>query len=85
MKQYKIIRLKKIKIQEDYEKHPPTMEKMFKKLLYYTMFKKFWSEIVIRYDGTLVDGYTTYILATILGKKFIRVRYKDEIKKGSNK
>lgn len=72
---YRIMSLKKIKIQEDFQKHLPKIEKMFRKLLYYAIYKEFCSEVVIKRDGTLVDGYTTYILATMLGKKFIKVRY----------
>ena len=75
----KFMKLKKIKIQKEFDDHFPKMEKLFRKLVYYAMFRRFKEKIVIRHDGTLVDGYTTYILATILGKRYVKVRYEDEI------
>ena len=66
----KILKLDKIQITKRFKKHPPKAEKMAKKRKYVEDTGCFKEDIVVRKSGwwlwsryTLVDGYTTYILA----------------------
>lgn len=67
-------KLDKIIIPEDFRKHPPTMHKMNDKWLFYEEYQDFQDEIVINKNNVLKDGYTTYLMACRLGKKYMKVR-----------
>lgn len=63
-----------IKIKKGFEEHKPKIEKMTSKLVFYTQTGKFKDEIVLDNNNYLIDGYTTYLLAKTLNKKYIRVK-----------
>jgi len=67
-------KLSKIKIKESFKQHTPKAEKMAMKLLFYERHGKFSQTIVVDKDNFLVDGYTTYIIAKSLNKKYMPVK-----------
>ena len=54
-------------------KYPRTL-KLISKMEYYLRNNKFEQPIVINKKGVLVDGYTSYIIAQMLNKKYVRVK-----------
>lgn len=68
-----IKRLKNIKISKEFKMHYPSALKLAHKIEYYLRNGKFEQPIVIDKENVLVDGYTTYIIAQMLNKKFVRV------------
>lgn len=72
------VKLKKIKISDDFQKTPPRGEKLARKIDYYFKHdKKLESEIVLDSNYTLSDGYTSYIIAKLDGIKRVPVRFKN--------
>lgn len=67
-----LVRLKKIKIDEDYR--DPNVFKMMEREAYFIMHRKFAVPIVINKDNVLVDGYTSYLIAKMYGKKIVKVK-----------
>lgn len=67
------ININKIKIQDSFIKHPPRGGKMRYKIEYKLANGEFEQPIVINAQGYLVDGYTTYLLAKALNKKYMPV------------
>lgn len=67
-----LVRLKKIKIQDTYEK--PNVFKMMEREAYFIMHRKLAVPIVINKDNVLVDGYTSYLIAKMYGKRIVKVQ-----------
>lgn len=67
-------KLSNIKIQDEFKKHPPKAEKMAWKWIFYTKYGMFSQPIVLDKDNYLVDGYTTYIMAKALHKRYMSVK-----------
>lgn len=69
-----IKRLKNIKISKEFKMKYPKTLKLISKMEYYLRNNKFEQPIVINKDNVLVDGYTSYIIAQMLNKKYVRVK-----------
>lgn len=69
-----IKRLKNIKISKEFKMKYPRTLKLISKMEYYLRNNKFEQPIVINKKGVLVDGYTSYIIAQMLNKKWARVK-----------
>ena len=69
-----IRKLKNIKIQENFEKNQPKVQKMLEKINYFLENGKFEQPIVINKEGYLVDGYTTYLICRFNGRKYVNVK-----------
>ncbi len=74
----KIMKLSKIKIPKEFELHPPKFKKMLEKIAFYLEHRKFEQPIIIDKNNILVDGYTTYLLATECGKKYMLVGVRND-------
>ena len=59
--------LDEIKIPEDFKKTPPKFEKLSKKFDYFMERGELQSKIILTKDFTLVDGYTSVIVAEAYG------------------
>lgn len=57
------VRLAEIKIMPEFKETPPSYRKMWHKTRYYHKTGKFSSAIKLMRDFTLVDGYTSYLIA----------------------
>ena len=68
-----IKRLKNIKISKEFKMKYPRTLKLISKMEYYLRNNKFEQLIVINKDNVLVDGYTSYIIAQMLNKEWVRV------------
>lgn len=66
--------LKNIKIQNKFKRHQPKWTKMLDKEAFYTKYGMFEQPIVVDKDNVLIDGYTTYILASKMGRKYMSVK-----------
>ena len=66
-------RVKDIEILYLFLQNPPSVRKMNEKRKYFIEHGKFQEEIVL-VGNCLIDGYTSYLLAKDLGKKFVKVR-----------
>lgn len=73
MLEHRWININKIKITPQFQECPPNMRKMFQKYDWYKKHGKFQSPIVIKPDYTLVDGYTSYLIAKKENKKHVFV------------
>ena len=69
-----IKKLKNIKISKEFKMKYPKTLKLISKMEYYLRNNKFEQPIVINKDNVLVDGYTSYITAQMLNKKWVRVK-----------
>lgn len=69
-----IKRLKNIKISKEFKMKYPRTLKLISKMEYYLRNNKFEQPIVVNKDNVLVDGYTSYIIAQMLNKKWVRVK-----------
>lgn len=69
-----IKKLKNIKISKEFKMKYPKTLKLISKMEYYLRNNKFEQPIVINKDNVLVDGYTSYIIAQTLNKKWVRVK-----------
>lgn len=69
-----IKRLKNIKISKEFKMKYPRTLKLISKMEDYLRNNKFEQPIVINKDNVLVDGYTSYIIAQMLNKKWVRVK-----------
>lgn len=69
-----IKRLKNIKISKEFKMKYPRTLKLISKMEYYLRNNKFEQPIVINKENVLVDGYTSYIIAQMLNKKWVRVK-----------
>ena len=67
------VRVKDIEILYLFLQNPPSVRKMNEKRKYLIEHGKFQEEIVL-VGNCLIDGYTSYLLAKDLGKKFVKVR-----------
>ena len=65
--------IENIKILEKFEQKTPRATKLLSKLFFYAENKVFEQPIVLDQRNCLRDGYTTYIIAQQLGKKYIKV------------
>lgn len=66
----KLMRLSKIKIHEEFEKHPPRKIKMLEKRAHQLIYNEYEQPIVVDSTNTLIDGYTTYLLMKADKKRF---------------
>ena len=66
-------KINNIKIQEEFKNHPPRPLKMLVKKIYHINHGRFEQPIVLNEKGYLIDGYTTYLIAKGMGKKYIKV------------
>lgn len=71
------IKLKDIKIKEDFKRTPPNKYKMKQKWIYYRKTGTLQSDIVIDKDGYLINGYTSYLIAEADGIKKLDVIIKN--------
>ena len=69
-----IKRLKNIKISKEFKMKYPRTLKLISKMEYYLRNNKFEQPIIINKDNVLIDGYTSYIIAQMLNKKWVRVK-----------
>lgn len=69
----KTIRLSRIKISNEMKATMPRVDNMNIKYSYYRRFHKFHSPIVVDKKYTLVDGYITYLLASMFQIKKIEI------------
>ena len=76
------IEINKIKIPKTFSK--PNPKKMQKKIEYYRKNHKFESQIVIDTDYTLLDGYTSYLIAKNYNKKSVIAKLKRKEKQYCN-
>ena len=67
-------KISNIKIKEEFKNNPPKLEKMASKWIFYTKYGMFSQPIVVDKNNILVDGYTTYIMAKALDKKYFPVK-----------
>lgn len=72
--QTKSVRLGKIKILPEMRLTPPGAQKLKRKYFYFITRHQFQSPVIVDRTFTLVDGYTTYLLARMFGHKRIEVR-----------
>ncbi|MCI8620607.1 MAG: hypothetical protein HFJ50_01995 [Clostridia bacterium] len=68
-----IERLDKIVVSMAFKEHPPKESKMISRENYYIVYHKFKVPIVITNKYDLIDGYTSYLIAKQLGKKYVKV------------
>ena len=73
-KNLKTYHIEKIKIPEEFVKHPPRPEKIQQKIDYYNEYGQFRRKLRIDKTGTLFDGYATYLAAKQLGLKQVPVK-----------
>lgn len=69
-----IKKLKNVKISKQFKMSYPNTLKLMSKMEYYLRNNKFEQPIIINKDNVLVDGYTSYIIAQMLNKKYVRVK-----------
>lgn len=69
-----IKKLKNIKISKKFKMSYPNTLKLMSKMEYYLHNNKFEQPIIVNKDNVLVDGYTSYIIAQMLNKKYVRVK-----------
>lgn len=67
-------KLSNIKIREDFKKTPPKRKKLDNKWEFYIIYGKFEQAVVLDRNNYLLDGYTTYLIAEGLEKKYIKVK-----------
>lgn len=67
----KIVRLKKIKIPDYYVEPNPT--KLISRIGYHIVHNKYQVPIIVDKNNMLVDGYTSYLIAKRLEKRFVKV------------
>lgn len=67
-------KMRKIVISDDFQRHPPRCKKMVDRVNYFLDNGEFHSPIVLdARNYTLLDGYTSYIIAKVLGWKTVPV------------
>lgn len=66
-----IVRLENIKIKKDFSE--PKERKMKERRNYFNKYGYFKSPIILDKNNTLLDGYTTYLLAKEIGYKSITI------------
>ena len=66
-----IVRLENIKIKKDFSE--PKERKMKERRNYFNKYGYFKSPIILDRNNTLLDGYTTYLLAKEIGYKSITI------------
>ena len=66
-------KLSDIEIPRKFKMNPPKKDKMYERERYYKLTGKFLVPIVLK-ENLLVDGYTTYLLAKKLNKKYVKVK-----------
>ena len=64
-----------IKIYPCFTEHPPKAEKMQQKEQYYMETGLLQSQIILDSQGSLIDGYTSYLLAVKHGLQSVPIRY----------
>ncbi len=75
-----------VKIYPCFAEHPPKAEKMERKERYLMETRLLQSQIILDGTGTLIDGYTSYLLAVKHGIQCVPVRYgKRQIVRASHK
>lgn len=72
------INVEDIKIPYDFEIHPPRKEKMNRKRKYYKEHGDFESQVVLKQNLELINGYTTVLLAKELGVRYVECKFVDE-------
>lgn len=75
MLKHRWININKIKITPQFQENPPKLIKMAQKYDWYKKYGKFQSPIVLNKDYTLMDGYTSYLIAQKVGKKSLFVYF----------
>jgi len=64
-----LIKLKRIKISNDFKKTLPRTRKIRDTYKCYRMKKNFGKDIVLDKHNVLIDGYTAYLVAKMVGLK----------------
>lgn len=72
-----MVNIDAIKIKNSFKKHEPSFKKMATKYDFYKKHGFFSSKVVLQKDFTLIDGYTTYLLAKKENIKKIPVYFVD--------
>ncbi|MEG1564203.1 MAG: hypothetical protein RR365_10825 [Bacteroides sp.] len=67
------IALERIKISKAFRDSIPSSEKISKCYSYYSNFGNFDRDIILDEDRLLIDGYVAYLVAKMLGIKFVKV------------
>lgn len=62
-----------IEISPDFARHTPRNEKLSRRFLEYFHDRKFHTPVILNEEGTLVDGYSAYLVAKTLNLKTIHV------------
>lgn len=72
------MKLKDIKIREDFKRTQPSKNKMKEKWFFYRKTGSLESDIIINKNGYLIDGYTSYLIveADNIKKIDVIVKYK---------
>lgn len=68
-----IEKVNKIKIPKEFIEHPPKLNKLHKRENYYVSTGKFFVPIVVNRNNELVDGYTSFFIAKLWSKKYVKV------------
>lgn len=79
----KKVRLSKIKIPEEMQLTPPSPQKLETRYTYFLRYREFQSKITVTRDFILTDGYTTYLLARMFGRRNITVHILPDKKGGT--
>ncbi len=77
LRKTKKIRLSRIKIPPEMRLTPPGAKKIRQKYVFYLKHDSFESQITVTPKYILTDGYTTYLLAKMFGRKKIEVLIMD--------
>jgi hypothetical protein len=75
----KQMKIKDIKILDDFRETEPKGAKMKEKWFYYRKNGKLESDIVVNEDGYLIDGYTSYLIAKADGIKKVPVTIEKKV------
>lgn len=69
------IKLDDIVIPNKFKKHPPKINKLASRIIYYLTNHEFEAPIVVNNKFVLVDGYTSYLIAKKVGMKHLDVYF----------
>lgn len=67
------LRIDEIKIPENFAKQLPNMDKLKARIEHFKKCETFDREILVDENNTLLDGYTTYLIARMIGMTDVRV------------
>jgi hypothetical protein len=65
--------LDKVKIPDEFAKHPPKAEKIIQKMLSFNRTSEL-EDIIVDENFCLVDGYCSYLIAQQVGPAFVKIK-----------